>query len=108
MEGLTLDKKNYREKVRELGSKWRAMTPEEKEDYTVEAEWRQNQIDELAGKPLPTCAENAAGPHAGEQHGVYRNAAKKISARRLLLNESSLQSHPIWDIPTQIGDSASA
>lgn len=34
MEGLTLDKKNYREKVRELGSKWRAMTPEEKE-YTL-------------------------------------------------------------------------
>lgn len=84
---------------------WTSMSREEKDAYRVEAEWQQQQIDCLAQQPLQTAKERADGVRP-VGNDVWRNAQKKISCRRLTINQRSLETCGLWDFPTQFGDSA--
>ena len=39
---------------------------------------------------------------------MWRNAAKKLSCRRLALNEADFEGHPLWGKVTQLGDAKGA
>ena len=100
MEGLVLTREGYQQKVKELSQKWRAMSVEDKGRFQIDANYRQNRLDQLAQTPLPSKTAGAC-----DQENVWRNAAKKLSCRRLALNVKDFQSSSLWDLPTQLGDS---
>ena len=102
MEGLSLTAEGYQQKVKELSQKWRAMSVEEKERFQIDANYRQSRLDTLAETPLPSQKAQNAG--ACDQEDVWRNAAKKLSCRRLALNVKDFQSNSLWDLTTQLGD----
>ena len=104
LEGLSLTGDAYKNKVAELGAQWRALHPEDKTRYKIEADYRQSKLDDLARTPL--AASNQSQSDGGNlEETVWRNAAKKLSARRLALNVQGFQQHSLWDLPTQLGDS---
>ena len=90
------------------------MSAEEKAPYKIEAEHQQAQLDALEREPLQVpahatapAAAGATGPDDAPEalSGVWKNAAKKRSCRRLELNTASFRDHPFWQLPTQLGDS---
>lgn len=100
-----LSAEDYRANIKHLSARWKAMSPEEKEPFNVEAELQQNRIDALSETRLPTKRDHLAGVAEGEEtDGVWRNARRKISCKRLSLNMDSFQTHGLWDLPTQYGD----
>ena len=80
------------------------MTPDEKEPFKVEAAHQQQVLDKLEEQALPSAADKEAGRTEGSE--AWRNASKKRSLRRLDLNMASYEEHPIWQLETQLGDSA--
>ena len=111
-EGAPTAPSEWKTKQKEASNLWRSMSREEREPYEIHAQAEQAKIDALANKPLPSKQEvtGAAGAidlsaDDDDGAGVWRNAAKKISCRRLALNNDSFSSHPFWSLPTQFGDS---
>ncbi len=110
-EGAPTAPSEWKTKQKEASNLWRSMSQEEREPYEIHAQAEQAKIDALANKPLPSKQEvtDAAGTidlsaDDDDGAGVWRNAAKKISCRRLALNNDSFSSHPFWSLPTQFGD----
>ncbi|CAK9033352.1 PARP-type domain-containing protein (Fragment), partial [Durusdinium trenchii] len=110
MSKKTLTQDEYKSEVKALGARWKALSADEKADFNVLAAHQQSMLEELAHKPLPTKPESGIAPTTGEadQLDVWRNAQKKRSARRLDINSEAFERHPIWDSPTQLGDSQGA
>ena len=76
------------------------MTAEEKEPYHIQALHEQQKRTELASTPLPKAGEGLTDLELE----VGRSGSKKLSAKRLLLNEEQLQGSTTWSWPTQLGD----
>ena len=76
------------------------MPDEEKAAFQVEAAYQQGLLDDLAQTPLPTKDQTDE-----KKANVWRNGAKKLSARRLELNTEAFQQHPLWSLPSQFADS---
>eukprot|EP00438_Fugacium_kawagutii_P034009 Skav211224 [mRNA] locus=scaffold934:287200:291877:- [translate_table: standard] len=108
LENKSLSREAYADQIKTLSQRWRAMSPEEKEVYQVEALHQQSKIDELAQKPMPLGTDRSRSPIRDQEKSVWDNARSKISARRLLLNEEAFKSHGVWRLPTQCGDSGGA
>ena len=102
MQGKRFSAAGYNAEVKRLSGVWRDMRDEDKEAYKVEALHQQSLLDELETKPLPL---TVAVPR--QEPEIFRNAAKKRSARRLLINKSAYQGHTLWDQPTVFGDGSS-
>lgn len=109
MSKKTLTQDEYKSEVKAPGARWKALSADEKADFNVLAAHQQSMLEELAHKPLPTKPESGIAPTTDEadQLDVWRNAQKKRSARRLDINSEAFERHPIWDSPTQLGDSLS-
>lgn len=84
------------------------MSQEEKEAYQVEAVHQQSKIDELAQKPMLVGKDRSRSQEDDREKSVWSKAKRKISARRLQLNQDAFRSHEVWRLPTQLGDSALA
>eukprot|EP00438_Fugacium_kawagutii_P003694 Skav206834 [mRNA] locus=scaffold3672:211538:213768:- [translate_table: standard] len=110
LERQSVGKEEYKTRVKELGVRWRSMTDEEREPYNLEAELQQNRVDTLAKKPLPNATQQCSDGvvENEETDGVWRNARKKVSLRRLSLNINSFKNHELWNLPTQFGDGSGA
>ena len=108
-EGTSVPKSGWKAKQQEVSRLWKAMSEEERRGYEIHAQAEQAKIDDLASTPLPSKQQSldADGMVAAE-HGVWRNAAKKVSCRRLTLNTEAFGAHSLWDLPTQLGDGALA
>lgn len=84
---------------------------EDKEPYIIQAAHQQALIDDLATKPLEDAAtkknrtELPMEEDGDEVNQVWKNASKKISCRRLMLNKEAFRDHPIWQTASQFGDS---
>ena len=105
MQGLSLGKEQYQAKVREISAEWRRMTEEERTPYQIEAEHQQLKLDELAATPLPS----KSTPGTPDAHdAIWKNGAKKLSSRRLRINQQDFDQHAVWNLPTQFGESPSA
>lgn len=102
--GLQLSQHDYDKKIKELSREWRRMSAELKDEFRIEAEWQQVQIDDLTERPLP--AKDEQETEAAE--AVWKNAKKKISVKRLARNEEALENHRLWDMNAQMGDCALA
>lgn len=108
MEGLTLKADEYKDKVQELSRRWKSLSPEEKARFQIDADYQQSQLDSLARTPLPPSKDKGLEENSMEgAEGVWRNARKKLSCRRLALNTQGFEQHSLWDLPTQLGDSRS-
>lgn len=106
--GRSLPKDEYKAKLKQISLEWKSLSPAEKEAFEVEAQHQQGQIDDLAQRPLQTAKDKKeAGDSMAGDGEVWRNAAKKISCRRLAINQNSLETFGLWDLPAQFGDSLS-
>jgi len=115
LEGQSLTKEAYKDRIRDISTRWRSMTEHEKEPYTAEAAVQQDMVESLAQKPLRRKRDRGGGSGASShecdsqdhlESSVWRKAKKKISCRRLQINEQCFRGHAIWSLPTQYGDSA--
>ena len=124
LQGKSLTGLEWKAFVKEVGKKWARMSKDERRPYVLEAEVQQSRLDRLAEMPLqsqseaksndaalqgsPEARDDSANPSTSSVAGddVWRNAAKKLSCRRLVLNKQALGNHSIWNLPTQCGDSA--
>eukprot|EP00435_Cladocopium_sp_Y103_P032496 s25_g8.t1 len=98
----TLPSKAVSSGIRKMAGTQR-MPEDEKAAFQIEADYQQSLLDDLAQTPLPLKAET----DEKKQH-VWRNGAKKLSARRLELNTEAFQQHPLWSLPSQFADSFGA
>ena len=106
-QGQALSGDEWRSRIKDISKEWRSMSAEEKRPWEVEAQIQQSKLDRLASTPLMTAEERSdptAAAAADSEDPVWRNAAKKLSCRRLALNKASFNSHSVWDLPTQFGD----
>lgn len=104
MVGQSLSLPEFKEKVQELGSRWRGMTAKEREPFFLEAQVQQGNLDLLAETPLPPSSEQPHVEDATPEPEAWRNAKKKLSCRRLAVNKDLFNSHDLWTLPTQFGD----
>ena len=79
MQNQTFNQAEYKARVRELSAEWKRMPDEEKAAFQVEAAYQQGLLDDLAQTPLPTKDQTDE-----KKANVWRNGAKKLSAKRLL------------------------
>lgn len=108
MEGLTLSQDQYQQQVKALSREWRRLDPDAKSAYQVEAELQQARLDELSTQPLPSADAIACGGRDVCAERVWRNATKKVSVKRLAINQQAFAEHALWSTPTQLGDSTLA
>lgn len=115
LEGQSLTKEAYKDRIRDISTRWKSMSEYEKEPYHAEAAVQQDMVESLAQKPLRRKRSTGEGSGASShecdsqdhlESSVWRKAKKKISCRRLQINEQSFRGHAIWSLPTQYGDSA--
>ena len=107
LKGRHLQGEAYHAEIKEISRQWRSLSAEAKEEYQVEAEHQQALLDALETTPLAVEAADDS-ERANTTDGVWRNAAKKRSARRLDLNEAAFRDNILWSLPTQLGDGAMA
>lgn len=107
MEGSTVKKGEFKERLREIAKEWKQMNPEDRSAYEAEAAFQQDRIDSLAATPLPSKQEKDQSGGGIDKEEVWRNAKKKISCRRLAVNTQCFSDHSLWDLVTQFGDSPS-
>ena len=127
MQNISLSREAFAAKITQLSAAWKALPPEEREAFEVMARTQQAGLDDLSARPLPTAGQAALELVANElppaasmgshdmpeqepkQVSAWRNAAKKISSRRLARNREAYESHPVWlDKITQLGDANGA
>ena len=108
-EGVSVPKGEWKAKQQEVSRQWKAMSAEERNGYEIHAQAEQAKIDALASTPLPSKQQSLdADDTVATEDGVWRNAAKKVSCRRLTLNTEAFGAHSLWELPTQLGDGALA
>lgn len=101
----------WKQEIKKVRETWANMPDDEKDAFKVQAAFEQHAREQLAFTPL---VPKGAGPdepgHVASikalEEQVGRSGCKKLSARRLALNENLRQAHPIWQSATQLGDSA--
>ena len=97
MQNQTFSQDDYKARVRELSAEWKRMPDEEKAAFQIEANYQQGLLDDLAQTPLPT------KDHTDEKkENVWRNGAKKLSARRLELNTEAFSATPALELAFSI------
>lgn len=108
MTGKSLPTHEYKRRVAELSKEWRATNQADREAFELEAQHQQQELSRLAQTPLPSKmkreAEKAQGADVAADAAVWKNATKKLSSRRLLLNKEAFNQHSLWDLPTQFGE----
>jgi hypothetical protein len=90
----------YASKVRELAGQWHVLSPDDKEAYTVQAQFEDQRRDELSQTPfktekelrdagLPLTVEHSSGE---ADHPEDRHFLSKVSYQRLKINMSNFES----------------
>ena len=98
--GGCLTPDEFKEKNKEASETWKNMTSDEKHEFTLQAAIEQEQKEKLSKTPLPL-------KHEGKSElelQVGRSGCKKVSAKRLAVNELQFQQFSTWSAPTQLGD----
>lgn len=107
----TLDPAKYKQAMKDISKKWKALSDDDKEAFHVQARYEQSLREQLATTPLTTRTESktttvSTGPTTTQilEDQVGRSGCKKLSSRRLAVNETSKEQHPLWSSATQLGD----
>lgn len=101
----------WKQEIRKVRDTWANMPDDEKEAFKVQAAFEQHAREQLAFTPLVPKGKGPDEPGdvrsiKALEETVGRSGCKKLSARRLALNETLRQAHPFWQSATQLGDSA--
>lgn len=104
--GETCSPEENSNRVKRLSSEWKALSADEKCGFEVEAQHQEVLRAQLAFTPLSTgeAAKSTKGKTVLEEQ-VGRKACKRLSARRLQINDEQFAKHPIWSLPTCFCDS---
>ena len=95
-----LSPEEYKARTKELSNRWKAKSKEDRHPYVAQAHHEQQLRAQLSSTPLGT---QGSGKTELEIQ-VGRAGCKKVSAKRLAVNENSFFQHPTWSSPTQLGD----
>ena len=98
--GGCLTPDEFKQKNKEASETWSNKTSDEKHAFNLQAALEQEQRERLSKTPLPL-------KHEGKSElelQVGRSGCKKVSAKRLAVNELEFQQFSTWSAPTQLGD----
>ena len=96
-----LSPSEYKFAVSKLSSDWRALDPDDRDAFEVQAAYEHNLRLETLERPLPSQAQ-ASQDLDPEPLGA--KALKKVSVGRLQHNFDLAMSHEIWASPSQLGE----
>jgi len=96
----SLNPEQWKQKQKEVSATWAAMSLGEKEPFRIKALSEQAKREELSSTPLPS---KGSGKTELELE-VGEKGCKKVSCKRLSVNEEMFQQHPQWSCITQLGD----
>ena len=101
----------WKQEIKKVREAWANTPDDEKEAFKLQAAFEQHAREQLAFTPL--VPRGKRDDEQGDvrsikalEEKVGRSGCKKLSARRLALNDNLRQTHPIWQSATQLGDSA--
>lgn len=100
----------YSHSVRGVSKRWADLSDTDKDAYRVQAAHENQLREKLSATPLASKfdkKDSAKGIRELEEQ-VGRSGCKKLSARRLVVNEDNFKNHSVWSCPTQLGDSSLA
>ncbi|CAK9023468.1 PARP-type domain-containing protein (Fragment) [Durusdinium trenchii] len=107
--GKQLELEDYESAVKQLSRTWREMSDEQKEEFEIQAVHEQNVRGMVSHSALPTKEQIetddpmlSVSSRLAEEVG--KKGLKKISAKRLAVNQELYNSHCLWSCPTQLGD----
>ena len=103
MEGESCNLEEYSNRVKRLANEWKTLSADEKSVFEVEAQHQEVLRSQLAFTPLST--GKAAKGNTVLEAQVGRKACKRLSARRLRINDDQFAKHPMWSLPTCFCDS---
>ena len=98
--GEALDPGAYKQRVNALSREWQRLSHQEKQPFTVQAEY-ETQLRYQAQK-VPLAPKGQSAPELETQIG--KRGLKRLSAMRLKQNFEAFHAHPIWSSPLQLGD----
>ena len=90
----------YKQTAKELSQRWKEMSKEDRHPFAIQAAHEQGLRSRLAQTPLS--AEGSGKTELEVQVG--RAGCKKLSAKRLAINENDFHQHAAWSFKTQLGD----
>ncbi|CAK9000125.1 PARP-type domain-containing protein (Fragment) [Durusdinium trenchii] len=91
VQGESLDMGDYTRRVKDASKLWKTMSQDDKEAFEVEANHQEKLRGELAQQPLS--AGHAAKAPTALEKAVGHNSCKRLSARRLKLNDEQFDCH---------------
>lgn len=103
MAGESFEPSQYSQNVKQIGAEWKALPDDQRRAYEVEAQHQEELRAKLAFTPL-SIGEAAKNPTEMEAK-VGRKACKRLSARRLSINDAIFADSSIWSLPTCFCDS---
>eukprot|EP00438_Fugacium_kawagutii_P004340 Skav207877 [mRNA] locus=scaffold664:397187:404489:+ [translate_table: standard] len=98
LEGSASSTDAYSAKVKEISQHWKALPSDQKQGFEVEAQHQETLRTKLAFTPL-SIGNSAKTPTELEKR-VGRKGCKRLSARRLKINESLYKKHDLWSLQT--------
>lgn len=105
LDGLgAMDPAEYKAQVAALSRQWGDLPEDDKQAYTVQAEYEEQIRTQVREEPLSA----KAIPAPSDEGQVGKRALKKLSAVRLQKNFQEVEKHPAWTWPSQLGDSPPA
>lgn len=109
MQGKVVRPGEYRQALTHIKRKWAQMSADDRTPFKVQAAHENQQRQKLASTPQMTAREQASEDAALDtkalEQEVGSKGCKKLSARRLVLNEEMHKTHKGWTAVTQFGDS---
>ena len=81
--GAQLNKDEYSRQVKNLSAEWRSMSPEEKQAYTLKAQYEQSCRDELAQRPLLRGPNSSQTTLPAERRAMISGAPVAATVQRL-------------------------
>ena len=102
--GKIIEPGDYKRELKVISAKWKDMQASEREAFEIQAKYENNKRAELAATPLIPKTEANTTEAVRLEEEVGRAGRRKLSARRLVLNEDLRRNHAVWTCKTQLGD----